>query len=160
MGPGGLWWSSVLNSALPPQRLRPDTRPEHQDPVSHTAGVPSELEKLACSGSPSALDIRITCFFLVLPQRLCSTEINSSLENSHSSEMAFFFSFVLSWVSLAHRGPCAEASHPALPTGLPTVEWRPPTPQLRRAVCRSGANDIAIQDGSQGLKCSSLFQNA
>ena len=34
MGLGGLWWSSVLNSALPPQRLRPDTRPEHQDPVS------------------------------------------------------------------------------------------------------------------------------
>ena len=26
MGPGGLWWSSVLNSVLPPQRLRPDTR--------------------------------------------------------------------------------------------------------------------------------------
>ena len=37
MGPGGLWWSNVLNSALPPQRLRPDTRPEHQDPVSHMA---------------------------------------------------------------------------------------------------------------------------
>ena len=34
----GLWWSSVLNSALPPQGLRSDTRPEHQDPVSHTAG--------------------------------------------------------------------------------------------------------------------------
>ena len=29
--------SNVLNSALPPQRLRPDTRPEHRDPVSHTA---------------------------------------------------------------------------------------------------------------------------
>ena len=25
------------NSALPPQRLRPDTRPEHQDPVSYMA---------------------------------------------------------------------------------------------------------------------------
>ena len=37
MGPGGLWWSNVLNLALPPQRLRPDTRPEHQDPVSNTA---------------------------------------------------------------------------------------------------------------------------
>ena len=36
IGPGGLWWSNVLNSALPPQRLRPDTRPELQDPVSHT----------------------------------------------------------------------------------------------------------------------------
>ncbi|KAJ8779343.1 hypothetical protein J1605_012805 [Eschrichtius robustus] len=32
------------------QRLRPDTRLEHQDPVSHTVGVPSELEKLACRG--------------------------------------------------------------------------------------------------------------
>ena len=35
VGLGGLWWSNVLNSALPPKRLRPDTRPEHQDPVSH-----------------------------------------------------------------------------------------------------------------------------
>ena len=26
-GLGGLWWTSVLNLALPPQRLRPDTRP-------------------------------------------------------------------------------------------------------------------------------------
>ena len=34
---GGLWWTNVLTSALPPQRLRPDIRPEYQDPVSHTA---------------------------------------------------------------------------------------------------------------------------
>ena len=33
--PGGLSWTNVLNSALPPQRLRPDTRPEHQYSVSH-----------------------------------------------------------------------------------------------------------------------------
>ena len=37
MGLGGLWWSSVLNLALPSQRLRSDTRLEHQDPVSHMA---------------------------------------------------------------------------------------------------------------------------
>ena len=37
VGPGGLWWSSVLNLTLPPQRLRPDTWPEHQNPVSHMA---------------------------------------------------------------------------------------------------------------------------
>ena len=37
MEPGGLWWTNVLNSALPPQRLRPDTRLEHQDPVNHMA---------------------------------------------------------------------------------------------------------------------------
>ena len=37
MGPGGLWWSSFLNLALPPWRLRPDSSLEHQDPVSHTA---------------------------------------------------------------------------------------------------------------------------
>ena len=37
VGPGGLWWTSVLNSALPSQRPRPDSRPEHQDRVSHTA---------------------------------------------------------------------------------------------------------------------------
>ena len=46
MGSGGLCWSSVLNSALLPQRLRPDTQPEHQDSVSHTAasfvGSPAE----------------------------------------------------------------------------------------------------------------------
>ena len=41
MGPGGLWWFNVLNSALPPQTLRPDTQPEHQDPVSHMV-VPSQ----------------------------------------------------------------------------------------------------------------------
>ena len=29
--------TSLLNSALPPKRLRPDTRLEHQDPVSHMA---------------------------------------------------------------------------------------------------------------------------
>ena len=37
MGLGGLWWSNVLKLVLPPPRLRPDTWPEHQDPVSHTA---------------------------------------------------------------------------------------------------------------------------
>ena len=40
------WESSVLNSALPPPRLRPHTWPEHQYPVSHTAasagGSPAE----------------------------------------------------------------------------------------------------------------------
>ena len=35
VGLGGLWLSNVLNSALPPWRLRPDTRLEYQDPVSH-----------------------------------------------------------------------------------------------------------------------------
>ena len=39
MEPGGLWWTNVLNSALLPQRLRPHTRLEHQDPVSHMASV-------------------------------------------------------------------------------------------------------------------------
>ena len=33
---GGLWWTSVLSLALPPQRQRPDTRPEHEDPVIQT----------------------------------------------------------------------------------------------------------------------------
>ena len=33
---GGLWWTNVLNSALPLQRNRPDAQPEHQDPVIHT----------------------------------------------------------------------------------------------------------------------------
>ena len=42
---GGLWWSTVPNSALPPQRLRPDTPPEHQDPVSHTAQKKREKRK-------------------------------------------------------------------------------------------------------------------
>ena len=39
MEPGGLWWTNVLNSALPPQRHRSDIRLEHQDPVSHMAGA-------------------------------------------------------------------------------------------------------------------------
>ena len=37
--------SNVLNPALPPQRLRTDTRPEHQDPVSHTAQKKMEKKK-------------------------------------------------------------------------------------------------------------------
>ena len=105
--------SNVLNSALPPQRLRPDTQPEHKDPVCYMAVVPSELEKLASSGSPSVLHIRITCFFLVLPQRQCSTEKNSSLENSHSSEMAFFFPFCLVGFHLLTRG-YVQRSHTRL----------------------------------------------
>ena len=32
---GGLWWTSVLNSALLLQMHRPNTRLEHQDPVSY-----------------------------------------------------------------------------------------------------------------------------
>ena len=34
---GRLWWTNVLNSALPAQRHRHNTQPEHQDPVRHTA---------------------------------------------------------------------------------------------------------------------------
>ena len=34
---GGLWWTNALNSAIPPQRHRPDTWLEHKDPVSHPA---------------------------------------------------------------------------------------------------------------------------
>ena len=45
MGPGGRWWSSVLNSSFPPQRLRPDTRLEHQDPVSHMVHKKREEKK-------------------------------------------------------------------------------------------------------------------
>ena len=45
MEPGGLWWTSVLNSAFPPQRHRPDTWPEDQDPVSHTAQKKREKER-------------------------------------------------------------------------------------------------------------------
>ena len=53
MEPGGLWWTNVLNFALPPQRLRPDTRLEHQDPVSHTAeGEVRVLSLKLCLGLP------------------------------------------------------------------------------------------------------------
>ena len=34
---GGLWWTSVLNLALPPQRHSPDAWLEPQEPVIHTA---------------------------------------------------------------------------------------------------------------------------
>ena len=37
MGLGGFSWSNVLDSTVPPQRLKPDTWLEHQDPASHTA---------------------------------------------------------------------------------------------------------------------------
>ena len=45
MGPGGLWWTNILNLALPPQSLRSDTRLEHEDPVSHTAQRKKEKKK-------------------------------------------------------------------------------------------------------------------
>ena len=38
-------WSNVLILALPPQRLRPDARPEHQDPLSHTAQKKREKKR-------------------------------------------------------------------------------------------------------------------
>ena len=41
----GLWWTNVLNSALPPQGHRPDRWAEHQDPVSHTAQKKSENKR-------------------------------------------------------------------------------------------------------------------
>ena len=37
LGLGVFWCSSVLNSALPPWRLRPGPRSEHLYPVSHIA---------------------------------------------------------------------------------------------------------------------------
>ena len=37
--------TNVPNSALLPQRLRPDTRPEHQDPVSHMAQKKREKKR-------------------------------------------------------------------------------------------------------------------
>ena len=45
MVPGGLWWSNVLNSAVPPQRLRPDIRLECQDPLSHMAQKKREKKR-------------------------------------------------------------------------------------------------------------------
>ena len=42
---GGLWWTNVLNSALPPQRHRPDSQLEQQDPVSYTAQKKREIKK-------------------------------------------------------------------------------------------------------------------
>ena len=45
MEQGGLWWTNVLNSALPPQRLRPDTQLKHQDPVSHMAQKKREKKR-------------------------------------------------------------------------------------------------------------------
>ena len=40
----GLWWTSVLKSSLP-QRHRPDTWLEHQDPVSHRPQKKREKER-------------------------------------------------------------------------------------------------------------------
>ena len=51
VGLGGLWWSIVQNLALPPQRLRPDTRPDHQDPVSHMTAI-SSTDRGGLQGHP------------------------------------------------------------------------------------------------------------
>ena len=45
MEPGDLCWIIVLNSALPPQRHRPDTRLEHEDLVSHMAQKKRERKR-------------------------------------------------------------------------------------------------------------------
>ena len=45
VGLGGLWWSNVPNSPLPPQSLRPDTRLEHQNSVTHTAQKKREKKR-------------------------------------------------------------------------------------------------------------------
>ena len=45
MEAGGLWWTSVLNSALPPQRHRPDFHLEHQDPISYMVQKKMEKER-------------------------------------------------------------------------------------------------------------------
>ena len=50
VGLGGLWWTNVLNSALPPQKLRPDPWLEHQDPVSHTAAGTQHAVCSCCLG--------------------------------------------------------------------------------------------------------------
>ena len=42
---GGLWWTNVLNLALPPQRHSPDAWLEHQEPVIHTAQNKMEKER-------------------------------------------------------------------------------------------------------------------
>ena len=44
-GAGRSLLDHVLNLALPPQRLRPDTQPEHQDPVCHTAQKKREKKR-------------------------------------------------------------------------------------------------------------------
>ena len=42
---GGVWWTNVLNLSLLPQRHRPDTWPEHHNPVSPTAQKKRERER-------------------------------------------------------------------------------------------------------------------
>ena len=105
---GGLLWTSVLKLALPPQRHGPDAWLEHQEPFVHTAGLrvlggqlrvcPPHWDTLALLGicescSPTATLMRDT----------------------------FFFSLCLVRFHLLPGGHRAEASHPALPTGVPSV---------------------------------------
>ena len=64
---GGLWCTNVLNLTFPPQRHKPDTQPEHQDPVSHTDGNTFLLDScmfLACEpahvgGSPEEAGVSV-----------------------------------------------------------------------------------------------------
>ena len=44
-GAVGLWWTNILYVVLPPLWQRPDTEPEHQEPVSPLAQKKREKER-------------------------------------------------------------------------------------------------------------------
>ena len=150
MGPGGVWWSNVLNLALPPQRLRSDTG-QSTKTLSATW-----LECLHSWRSWPAVALFLHCTLESPASSLFCPKASVPQTKTVSLKIVtvlrwLFFSFVLSWVSLAPRGLRAEASHPAFLTRVPSAEWLPPTPPPRQAVCRSVANDTAVQDGSREL---------
>ena len=54
---------------------------------------------------------------------LMGADERTSFYSDILNQKPLFFPFGLSRVSCAHRGPHAEASHPALQTGVLPVEW-------------------------------------
>ena len=70
MEPGGLWWTNVLNSALAPQRLRPDPWPEHEDPVNHTVLSLLVVTPVFSGSNHHRLEAQFVWIYLLFKQKL------------------------------------------------------------------------------------------
>ena len=68
----------MLNLALPPQRQRPDTRLEHQDPVSHTAQRKREKKEKVVGGGGGGVmnwEIGIDIYTLICIKWITKTNL-------------------------------------------------------------------------------------
>ena len=130
MGPGGLCWSSVLNLSLPPQRLRPDTRPEHQDPVSHLAKFPLRITDFIYT---TCLLIQLldwsfstcrsaSCFF----RKLCCTQTPVLIHMVLSPPSSSTAEAALSWWAREPVGLLRVPSGQRLYSNMLTSKWKNP----------------------------------